>query len=505
MDGLKVGLPEFIPISSDTCTDEKNWERLGDASRLLCDLITNKDNGSGLIGFIHSGSNNRVDDYINAWIAALKQSSPTLSLANTIEVQSLSGKTIGLIVLPSHPLRLAWHCAYDVLVQYAIYENSANPSRLVKTLQTLDGSYFPAFLPGFNSGESFVFGDTLGFYGVVMVRDKDKEPKLAIAQIAKALSAGVDEVAPSIGNTISTALSSEIYKYCQLHDKYRSYHIHALRPGDGMTVTKALGQTLKKSIPTDEESENQRQFGYILELYPSKEQIGRVGRFLTENTQKRRTGAGSISEEDRWLLDNYQMQGGIPLPKLRWAKRQQQEPSTPAHLSISFDAFDVQVVDISEENLPSYPLQVYGLVCHLTRKFEFEAESKPIWRTYISFNVEGEKHPAGRKYSDRILELHKVILEKVAINLDGVGNKIPVLETIISPSKEQSLKHLHEISDWVISIDRNAGVEYFDSPKVSQGIYNSYIIDCVPERQQMGQNPRGRFSRFTNTPISRFL
>jgi hypothetical protein len=35
-------------------------------------------------------------------------------------------------------------------------------------------------------------------------------------------------------------------------------------------------------------------------------------------------------------------------------------------------------------------------------------------------------------------------------------------------------------------LDRNAGIEYFDSPIDNKDTYDAYVIDCVPERQDLG-------------------
>ena len=69
--------------------------------------------------------------------------------------------------------------------------------------------------------------------------------------------------------------------------------------------------------------------------------------------------------------------------------------------------------------------------------------------------------------------------------LNGEG-LVPVLNTEISPEKAQSLKILHSLCDWVITLDRNAGIEYFDSPLDNRDIYDAYVIDCVPEREDLG-------------------
>ena len=60
------------------------------------------------------------------------------------------------------------------------------------------------------------------------------------------------------------------------------------------------------------------------------------------------------------------------------------------------------------------------------------------------------------------------------------------MRTEISPEKAQSLRELHRLCDWVITLDRNAGIEYFDSPRDNKEIYDAYVIDCVPEREDLG-------------------
>ena len=61
-----------------------------------------------------------------------------------------------------------------------------------------------------------------------------------------------------------------------------------------------------------------------------------------------------------------------------------------------------------------------------------------------------------------------------------------MLRTEISPEKADSLAELHRLCDWVVTLDRNAGIEYFDSPQDNREIYDAYVIDCVPEREDLG-------------------
>ena len=69
---------------------------------------------------------------------------------------------------------------------------------------------FPAFLPGLDTGGSFVFADTLGFHAVGIVPDSDKEPKAAVAILARAL--GESETAdtvPTVGRQSARAVLRE--------------------------------------------------------------------------------------------------------------------------------------------------------------------------------------------------------------------------------------------------------------------------------------------------------
>ena len=80
----------------------------------------------------------------------------------------------GLVVLPAHPLRVAWHAAYN-LVLHSRYEQERLRS-MQEELSLLDGAMFPAFLPGLNlAGHSS--SSTLGFHTVGMVADDDREPR----------------------------------------------------------------------------------------------------------------------------------------------------------------------------------------------------------------------------------------------------------------------------------------------------------------------------------------
>ncbi|MBF2760000.1 MAG: ATP-binding protein [Ectothiorhodospiraceae bacterium AqS1] len=447
-----------------------------------------------------------VSNYLNAWLDAFsKNDDPNLTLCHTVEVRSLSGKDIiGLIVLPSHPLRVAWHAAYDNLLLHAAFdesEGSFSAKDLLKEFEGLDGAMFPAFLPN-PKGGAFVFADTLGFHAVGMVPEDNIEPKASIAILARALGgAGAENASPTTGDKSAKILGNEIHKYIECHDIRsddipRQIRIHAMRAGAGLTVARALGEVFAREEARDKgrggEDETEKGPLFLLEFYPSKKQRAVAGRFITEATEKRRRGAGTLEARDRWMIDSVRLHGDINMPRLRWAKRDDEIPYQAAHLAIAFDTFDSNVVPLDGEDRPSpapAPFYAFGLLSFFER--EYENSPTPVWHSVVrpvdKRKGEGEKHPSKRAHSERLNRLQQSIYQATARHIGAKAkDPWPVLKTDISDEKEMSLKNIHKQCDWVITLDRNAGVEYFDSPRDNPDIYDTYVIDCVPERDDLG-------------------
>lgn len=492
--GARAGMPEFVPIeptSASGAIGRSLWDRATNASRRMAERFGTCGGG---VGQIYDQNSKMFDtvckEYMLAWTTLLDVADPELALANTVEVQSLSARTIGVIVLPSHAMRVAWHVGYDSLMLHTRFEQGVAPKQLRNELNLLDGAVFPAFLPGLQPRQTFVFADTLGFHAVGMVSDDDSEPKAAIAMLTKALGESESaDSAPTVGKQSAQVLGNEILKYIECHDTSKLLHIHALRPGDGLTVARSLGHVQKRSrrIPTGEEADDESQPtapSFVLELYPSASQRSVAGRFIAEAREKRRSGAGVVLEEDQWMLESTSLPGGMTLPRLRWARKKVSDPQSSAHLAVAFDTFESRVASESlEDNAGSRPFFAFGLMSFFER--EYTSLPTPLWRSMVIGSTDGEKHPADRVHTERLVKLQQAVASCVVRHLQA-STGIPVLRTEISPEKAYGLRELHHLCDWVITLDRNAGIEYFDSPRDNRDVYEAYVIDCVPEREDLG-------------------
>lgn len=489
--GVRAGEIEFVPFPApDSGSQRALWDRAANASRRMAERLAAIAGSVGQFYDEKSASFSVAKEYLLAWAALLEEGTPLYTLANTVEVQSLSGRTIGLIVLPSHPLRVAWLAAYDNLVLHAAFEHKLKPKDIQREFSVLDGAMFPAFLPGIETETSFVFADTLGFHSVGMVPDNDKEPKAAIAILARALGeSDAADSAPSVGKQSATILGNEVLKYLESHNTSRLVHVHALRPGDGFTVARALGRVHEQFRRTSsgEDQDEAAQVsapGFVLELYPSQGQRAIAGRFIAEAREKRRSGAGVLAPDDQWMLESVSLPGGVSVPRLRWARKTDQDPRTAAHLAVAFDTFESRVVSRTEKDVAGVrPLYAFGMLSFFERAYS--GNPSPLWTSTVPVSNDGEKHPSDRAHTDRLVRLQDA-LQKSVVRSVAEPNGIPALRTEVSPEKAQHLRELHRLCDWVITLDRNAGLEYFDSPKNNKEIYDAYVIDCVPERQDLG-------------------
>ena len=468
--------------------DISEWRRAREANHKMAARFVESGGSVGQIYDESSQTFNVVREYMLAWAALLEKNDPLLTLANTVEVQSLSGRTIGLIVLPTHPLRVAWHAAYDNLVIHSRFDQGIGAKLIRDEFFALDGSMFPAFLPGLQPGSSFVFADTLGFHAAGMVRDDDKEPKAAVAMLSRALGdSDSAETAPTTSKNSAKVLGEEIIRYLECHKRSRFLHVHALRAGDGMTVAHSLGYVHAHYRRDEEEQDEDPQElapAFVLEFYPSTEQRERgiAGRFINQAREKRRSGAGVLSSKDSWMLESLNLPGEVRLPRLRWARKDLEQPNQAAHVAIAFDTLDSRVVaeDVAS---PSRPFYAYGLINSFERVYA--NVPAPNWRSTIPLSREGEKHPSDRTHTERLMRLQEAIQNAVARNL-GADGKRPTLKAEISPVNTRGLRQLHHLCDWVITLDRNFGIEFFDSPRENEETYETYVIDCVPEREDLG-------------------
>jgi len=333
----------------------------------------------------------------------------------------LGQRTIGLIVLPGHPLRVAWHAAYDNLVFHARFHDGQTAADVVRNFVGLDGALCPAFLPGVEPGlPPFVFADSLGFHTIGMAADDDPEPKATAAILSRALEPRQNEdISPTVGKRSAAILAEEVVKYWNCHDGVDLLHLHSLRAGDGASVARALGQVREHigEHPVEEGARTDAPQGDIrfsLQFFPSRQRRSVSAQFLAQAKENRRSGAGVLPEQDRWMLDAASHPSGLSLPQLRWARRDEELQPRHAKLAIAFDTFESSVA-LADSDVKERPFHAFGLLSLYDRRYA--PNPSPEWTSTNLPGSEGEKHPSRRSHTEILARLHAELQHSVSRHL----------------------------------------------------------------------------------------
>jgi len=487
-DGSPIGDVNFVEI--ETSDVSATTARARDASRKLADELGT----TGLLGVVIPPGWTAADNYVNAWEKALDGGAPILARHGTVEVRAQSGALIGLLVTPLHPLRFAWHAHYDQVVAHARFEQGLSPGHIQSAVEPIDSSFFPFALPGQEGGPGFIFADVIGFHTIAMTVDGEREPKAATALLAACLGAGTAS-APTIGQASAAAIAREIGHYLDCYggasgERPDLLAIQAWRAGDGLTVARALGQTLAAS-GVNEDDEAEAPLCFTLDLFHAPEADG-AGQFLSAVGQRRRAGGQVLDPRDRWLAETASRPGEVLVPRLRWAKHQ--EPPIEdelawsrmraSHVSLAFDVFETSLGTVPISAVSDVrPLQAWGLLRTLERRTVPDLSLE--WMTYSAPELNGEPAPEGRTASDRLRRIDRAIGRATARALGGTNEDWPVIKTRLSVEHQVKIERMHAQSDWVITLDRNAALDYFDSPQDSPDAYERFVIDTVPERADL--------------------
>jgi len=487
-DGSPIGALQFVELEADD--HSPTIERARDASRRLAAEL----GPAGVLGRVITSGWSAADGYVNAWEKALDGGAPSLARHGTIEVHTQSGQLVGLLVTPLHPVRFAWHAHYDQVITHARYEQALSPSQIQKTSKPIDSAFFPFALPGADGASGFVFADVLGFHTVAMTVDGEREPKAATALLASCLGDSAF-TAPSIGQASAGAIARELGHYLDCYggasgERPDLLTVQAWRAGDGLTVARALGQALAaRGINEDDEAESALCF--TLDLYHAA-RSNSAGQFLATVGRRRRAGGQVLDPQDRWLAETAGRPGEVLVPRLRWAK--QEEPSIDdaaswsamraTHVSLAFDLFRTKLAVVPAEALSDVrPFHAWGLIRTLERRAI--AGEELAWMTYAAPDLSGEASPDNRIASDRLRRIDRAAARATARALGGSNTDWPVLRTELLDEDRLRVERLHELSDWVITLDRNAALDYFDSPRESPDAYERFVIDTVPERTDL--------------------
>lgn len=412
--------------------------------------------------------------------AIARQAFEELRCALTIDsvalvLEDYQGKRRDAVLLgPTHPLRANWHIAWSQLGQTWMERSRASEREFVvptrdAVIKQLAPAAFPPVLPfGEELGRTALAVDNINPFWSLYAATDEKDPRGLVGEVCAAL--GLAE--PAIGGaTIDSAyLAARVQRYLIQHPYVETLTINAFNAGRAAALAEVLLALQRHPEFAD--------LRYDIRLFVLDPAAPSTGEALLELLAP---DSGTSAKE----ADAFSTPTDSHLhPKLRLAiraiKEFRDEPDLhAAHLSFLFDLFpaeEIRAVDVQESDDSSF---VHGLV----QPFEVDYLEDEQAITWLRRPLHGMAQPieGAEALTDLIGGISRAVSVAVATvaRSQYLPHARPVVALSLSADERAMLHQVHEVSDWVLTIDRNLGIEFFDHRRHSTR--PDYLIDHSPD------------------------
>jgi hypothetical protein len=388
--------------------------------------------------------------YVDAWARALDGAETpellrTLLAIDQVEMSDEDLKA-GVLIGPTHPLRLAWLARYqDALDRWA---NGPAPSEQeAAELSSLLPTLAPGNLPHVVSSERGVLRYlepidlSWGMWAPPSARD--------VNALAAAARVRLHLAREPVGAVDVGDLVGRIRRYLAAHPYVDLLKINFVQPGDASLVLRAL-----LALQSDASTSHLR---YVVRLFASELSRTDLGRGLDEFMADADTARAGRDAADAFLSST-----DDPLtPKLTYSKHRVDdllsEPENfPAHLTFFLDWFRLDAVPVPAL-ADRRSLFADGLIVEPVRVYRAaEGDLNPQWDEHVVAPAASQDWfvrglAACESATARLLDPEASgTVAAVRLELDRVSRSI--------------LDAVHRTSDWVVVIDPVFADDYLDSP-----------------------------------------
>jgi hypothetical protein len=377
-----------------------------------------------------------------------------------------------VLTAPVHPLRLLWLVTWAELGQHWL-EGAGDASRATaaaagRTLASLTPLGFPFAVP-INGGRlTIAAADLTPYWGACLPTDTP-DPQDLLSVLSHALR--LPERGISRHPVSARVLADRVERYLRQHPYVSTLVISAVNAGRGEQLADMLVELQRRK--------HLRHVKYDIRLFGYDSGAGFGGTAV-------RTGealAGLLRDEWSTAVDaeafrTRQVSGLIPklaVAVLTLAEFRAAADERPSHLTFLFDAFSGETFDAALGSVSTGTLPVHGLVQDVDVRY-IEDDEGVLWHKQPRHG-RAVAFPGAEEACDLLAALPAVISScaaAVATGQVGAG-LVPQVTLGLSASDGALLHQAHRSSDWVITVDRTLGMEYFDSPGSSRR--PDYVID----------------------------
>lgn len=382
-----------------------------------------------------------------------------------------------ILMAPTHPLKMLWLLQYQLM----LFDWSA------KLLDLDDSEYskavdiegFEKILPlnipnalAFEQNSFFVNTDVLDLFWSIFPKSTTTDIRKVVAMISKAL--GYKNDLGNISSVSPSQIADRLWRYLRHHPYIKTLKLNVLNPGDGQLFLNTIRELQKM-----DEFKNLR---YDITFY------GTLGYELMGSAFDELMNDELLTEGSRPDIDDELLEPSHnPLfPKLFFSKVKV-DPTKwtdiefrEANVTVIIDQFVTKSIARPVGDVPgSYFL--HSLLAEYRSEFNV-MEDAVTWSRKVVPSPTAEINE-GDESAALIFNIGKNVLG-LSCSYYEWGKSIEYVPTIqleLNKQDRHILSEIHKRSDWVFTIDRNFGIEYFDNPEDSNPNLKSYLIDYTPE------------------------
>ncbi|MBT0652614.1 methylation-associated defense system ATP-binding protein MAD8 [Geomobilimonas luticola] len=373
-----------------------------------------------------------------------------------------------VLVSPTHPLRALWLASWVTLGKDWIEKVKAGgkdhiPHVRSALLEGLVPSAYPVGVP-VADGRIFTPVDNLNPFWALYAPTTEENSRGLMAEICSAL--GLAEPSAAGADISGKVIADKIERYLSQHPYVRELSLNIFNPGAGSVIADALLSLQQRREYAD--------LRYDIRLFTTDPDSPVLGEALESMVRP-----GAIVNE---AADAFATSTGSHLfSKLNLAKHALSEFHTntkdySAHISVLLDVFPAEELSIVER--PQGITPMHGLIQDFDTEF-VDDDSGTYWnkRPVVGRPLNADSQPA---CFDLLSSMSRhLCFATSAVAASGSSFKaVPVVTLGLDVAQRELIYEVHQISDWVFTIDRNMGIEFFDHG----GRKNrpDYLIDYVP-------------------------
>lgn len=370
------------------------------------------------------------------------------------------------LIAPTHPLRALWQLVWARLGEAWVKEAATGPQDHVtparEALLGISSINVPPMLP-VGDGRIFASVDNIHALWPLYAPAAEENPRGLLGEVCAAL--GLPE--PSIGGAAITGrvIASRLQRYLVQHPYVRTLTINAFNPGRAAVLADAL-----VALQQDDAFKDLR---YDVRLFVPDANAPGVG----ESIGALLAGDGAAAAEAFSVPAQSHIFPKLTLAVLATSDFRRDPLRYRAHVSFLFDVFSPEQVAADRPLRPENSIPLHGLVQVFT--IRYDDDSGAGWRRQPRHGsptvIEGAEEA-----SLLLGELPTRISAATATVARSMPDSAarPIIRLVLGRDRRVLVSEVHEASDWVFTVDRNMGIEFFDHG--GRRDRPDYLIDYTP-------------------------